>query len=139
MGLDGKAPPPPSEWLIDASGDKPQEGEEEELGDTSPDQKQGQKPSDQQSQGQAQGQKPGRPGTPPQPTSPMQRSTLVPGAVKRPSRLSELHEGRESGDWARLPPRQREKIRQIMRKRMSERYRQIIKDYMSRLAEQETP
>ena len=35
-----------------------------------------------------------------------------------------------------LTAAQRERIQQIMKSRMSERYRQIIKDYMSRLAEE---
>lgn len=100
-------------------------------------QNKGSKPGEQAGQGQAK--VAGRPSTPKQPTSPMQRSMLVPGAVKRPSKLSQVHQGSESGDWAHLPPRDREKIRQIMRKQMSERYRQIIRDYLSRLAEEKAP
>ena len=102
-------------------------------------QQKGEKPGEQegkgQGQGQGQGQKPQ--GNNP-PSNPAQVSALVPGAVQRPTKLSKLHQSTESGDWAQLPPRERERIQQIMKSRMSERYRQIIKDYMSRLAE-ETP
>ncbi|KPK82751.1 MAG: hypothetical protein AMJ81_09365, partial [Phycisphaerae bacterium SM23_33] len=69
------------------------------------------------------------------PTRPMQDSMLVPGAVKRPPKVSKTHTGIAEGDWAKLSPREQEQIQARMRKLISERYREIIRDYHSRLAE----
>ena len=41
----------------------------------------------------------------------------------------------ESGDWANLPPRERQKIEAVRRKHLSERYKGIISDYHTRMAE----
>ena len=41
-----------------------------------------------------------------------------------------------TGEWAELPPRQKQKIEQIRRKSMPERYRTIISDYHTRMAEE---
>jgi len=70
------------------------------------------------------------------PTRPMQDSMLVPGAVKRPPKVSKTHTGIAEGDWAKLSPREQEQIQARMRKLISERYREIIRDYHSRLAEE---
>ncbi len=43
-------------------------------------------------------------------------------------------EGIASDDWARLPASQRQKLREIQKKNLSERYRRIISEYHSRLA-----
>jgi TolA-binding protein len=70
------------------------------------------------------------------PSSPMRQSVLPEGELRRPEELSRAYEGGESGDWATLPPRQREKLREAARNAMPERYRDIIRDYRTRLAEQ---
>ena len=74
--------------------------------------------------------------SPEQPSSPMTDSRLVPGRVPAPTRLSTIHEATESGDWATLPPRQRQKIQQIMRRSISQRYRRLVSDYHRRLSEE---
>jgi len=79
----------------------------------------------------------GRPGRTDQPSSPAQTSALVPGAVERPVRQSSEHLVAESDDWAKLPPRERMRLKQISRKTLSERHRDIISDYRTRLAEGE--
>jgi hypothetical protein len=70
-----------------------------------------------------------------QPSSPAQRSVLVPGPVERPTRLSKVRSSAESGDWADLPPRERQRIEQIRDRIMSERHRDLIGEYRTRLAE----
>ena len=42
------------------------------------------------------------------------------------------------GDWANMPPRERRRLREIRKKLMPERHRDIISDYRSRLAEDGT-
>ena len=92
----------------------------------------GKKPGQGQGQGkQGQGKQGGM-----NPTKPMQDSMLVPGAVKRPPKVSKTHTGIRDGDWAKLSPREQEHLQARMRKLISERYRDIIKDYHSRLAEE---
>lgn len=92
----------------------------------------GKKPGEGKGQGQGkQGQQGGM-----NPTKPMQDSMLVPGAVKRPPKISRTHTGIADGDWAKLSPREQEQIQAKMRKLISERYRGIIRDYHSRLAEE---
>jgi len=73
-----------------------------------------------------------------QPDSPAQVSSLVPGAPERPAKTAVTRTTEESGDWAQLPPREREKRQAVMRKLISERRRRQIEDYHSALAE-ETP
>jgi len=73
---------------------------------------------------------------PKQASSPMTDSRLVPGRVPAPTRLSTIHESDETGDWATLPPRQRQEIQQIMRRSMSQRYRRLVSDYHRRLSEE---
>jgi len=77
----------------------------------------------------------GQPMTTGRPASPAQRSALVPGAVRRPARGEGDVAAGESDDWAQMPPRQRQQLQQIMRKVISERYRDIISDYHRKLAE----
>jgi len=99
----------------------------------------GQKGCNGQCQGQGQGQAQGQSNSPPsgtriKPSSPAMRSALVPGAVERPSKLSAKYEGSEVGDWAELPPRERERLQAIGKKLMSDRYRDAIGEYRTRLA-----
>ena len=88
-----------------------------------------------QCQGKAQGQ--GRqPKGAQQPSNPAQVSGLVPGAVARPTKRSEVRDTNEAGDWANLPPRERQKLIQLRAKVMSERYRDLISKYRTKVAEQ---
>lgn len=114
--------------------------EQQQSGGQSPQRQQGQRQGEGQSQGQAQGQAQGQPpqGTQ-QPSNPAQVSALVPGAVARPTRLSEVHNTAESGDWANLPPRERQRLEQLRSKIMSERYRDLISDYRAKVAERRGP
>lgn len=88
----------------------------------------GEKPGD----ATAQGQKPGQ--TRGTPSSPAMKSALVPGAVERPSKLEKKMENGQGGDWAELPPREKERLQEVGKKLMSERYRDAISDYRNRLA-----
>jgi len=77
----------------------------------------------------------GRPGGTRPPTRGAQRSSVVPGQVRRPSDLASVRPTQESGDWANLPPREKQKIEAVRRKHLSERYKSIIGDYHTRMAE----
>lgn len=66
-------------------------------------------------------------------------SALVPGPVSRPNRMSEARSGEDSGRWANLPPRQREKIRNAMKQRLTERRGDLVRDYHRKLAETPQP
>ena len=98
-------------------------------------QREGEQEGQGQGQGQGQQQAQGSQGGD-QPTSPMQDSRLVPGAVQRPNKLSQTHDSGESGDWSTLPPRQREQIMQSVKKVLTERHKGIIRDYHSRLSKE---
>ncbi len=76
------------------------------------------------------GQQPGQ-----NPTSPMQDSALVPGPVSQPNRLTKKMGGQESERWADMPPRQREKIKNLMQQRVAERRGDLVRDYHRKLAE----
>ncbi|MFW6066346.1 MAG: tetratricopeptide repeat protein [Planctomycetota bacterium] len=71
------------------------------------------------------------------PDSPLDSGALPEGEPGRMDELSGVYEGGESGDWASLPPRQREKLQETAEQAMPERYRDMIRDYRTRLAEQE--
>jgi tetratricopeptide (TPR) repeat protein len=73
-----------------------------------------------------------------QPSSPAQVSGLVPGPVARPTTLSQTHNTSETGDWSTLPPRERQKVEQLRSKVMSERYRDLISKYRTKVAEQKS-
>lgn len=86
--------------------------------------------------GQGQGNKPGRMAKGgKQPTKPMPHSMLVPGRVNRPNGGGSIRPTTETGDWANLPPRERDRIEQLRKKLMPERYRTAISDYNTRMAE----
>ena len=96
--------------------------------------KPGQKKPGQKKPGQ--GKKPG----PPQgndPTTGAKESFLVPGKVSKPSRLAQVHEGTDSTKWSDMPPRQREKIENIMRQRLAEKRGDQVREYHRKLAEGE--
>ncbi|MBL7219867.1 MAG: hypothetical protein ISS69_07130 [Phycisphaerae bacterium] len=67
------------------------------------------------------------------PTNPAKVSALVPGKTARPPRDATDHKGVGDGDWSTLPPREQEKIRQMLRKLISERHKDITSDYHSAL------
>jgi hypothetical protein len=46
-----------------------------------------------------------------------------------------VHNGPESGDWATLPPREKQKLEELRKKVMSERYRDIISKYRTKISE----
>ncbi len=97
------------------------------------------KPGQGEGQGQGKGMAQGQgkqPGDAKQPSSPAQVSALVPGATARPTKRSEVRDTNEAGDWANLPPRQRQKLMQLRTKIMSERYRDLIRKYRTKVAEQ---
>jgi TolA-binding protein len=66
--------------------------------------------------------------------SPAQTSTLRLGETVRTGATGEVYSSSESGDWSKLPPREREKLEQLRKKMLSERYQDIISDYHKRLA-----
>lgn len=70
------------------------------------------------------------------PSSPLDTGMLPEGNAGGTGELSRVYEGGESGDWAALPPRQREQLREAAEQAMPERYRRMIQDYRTRLAEQ---
>ena len=88
-----------------------------------------------QGKGQGKGGKKGPPKGTQQPSSPAQISALVPGAVARPTKRSEVRHTAEVGDWASLPPRERQKLQQLRKKVMSERYRDIISKYRTKISQ----
>ncbi len=71
------------------------------------------------------------------PGSPANESVLVPGPVTRPNKLAQKHQAKGTGRWADMPPRQREKLESIMRKRLGERRTGLVRDYHKKLAEGE--
>lgn len=62
-------------------------------------------------------------------------SALVPGKTARPARDASVHTGSGDGDWSTLPPREQERIRQMLRKLISERHKDNTSDYHSALTE----
>ncbi|MCD6303645.1 MAG: hypothetical protein J7M21_01635 [Planctomycetes bacterium] len=92
--------------------------------------------SRQSSSSQGQAGSPNRPRGTRQPSNPARISALVAGTVARPTARSQVRNTGESGDWAELPPRQRQKLLQLRKKVLSERYRDLIKKYRTRIAEQ---
>ena len=72
------------------------------------------------------------------PSSPAKVSALVPGKTARPPRDASAHKGIGDGDWSTLPPREQERIRQMLRKLISERHKDITSDYHSALTKTPT-
>ena len=86
-------------------------------------------------QGQGKGGKKGPPKGTNQPSSPARVSALVPGAVARPTKRSDVRDTAEIGDWANLPPRERQRLQQLRKKVMSERYRGLIGKYRTKISQ----
>jgi hypothetical protein len=74
-------------------------------------------------------------GTPPKPTSGAKTSATVPGPTARPTKQSEIYDPTKAeGDWSKLPPRDRERLQELAKKAMAERYREIISDYTAKIS-----
>jgi hypothetical protein len=72
------------------------------------------------------------------PSSPAKVSALVPGKTARPPRDASAHKHAGDGDWSTLPPREQERIRQMLRKLISERHKDITSKYHSALTKTPT-
>jgi tetratricopeptide (TPR) repeat protein len=70
------------------------------------------------------------------PNSPANVSKLPGGRAAAPPPMEKVFDAKERGDWADLPPLERAKIQQKMERAIAERYRDAIRDYHRRLAEQ---
>ena len=70
------------------------------------------------------------------PTNPATVSKLPGGRAAPPPPMEKVFDNKERGDWADLPPLERAKIQQKMERAVAERYRDAIRDYHRRLAEQ---
>ncbi|MCY2930230.1 MAG: hypothetical protein NTV86_12185 [Planctomycetota bacterium] len=78
----------------------------------------------------------GQPAVNARPTNPANVSKLPGGRAAPPPPMEKVFSGKERGDWADLPPLERAKIQQKMERAIAERYRDAIRDYHRRLAEQ---
>ena len=138
----GKETQKKEEQIVAVITDLIKTAEEKQCGSCKGGQRQRQKRKDQgecKGQGTAQGGGQGPPKGVNPPSSPARVSAVVPGAVARPTKLSAVHDTSESGDWASLPPRERQRLEQLRKKIMSERYRDIIRDYRTKIAERGGP
>jgi hypothetical protein len=68
-------------------------------------------------------------------TSPMSDSQLGDRDGEAAMDRSQEHTTEESGDWASLPPREREKLQELAQRGTDERYRKLAVDYHRKLAE----
>ncbi|MBS3733980.1 MAG: hypothetical protein KGY99_03540 [Phycisphaerae bacterium] len=76
-------------------------------------------------------------GTPARPSRPADSSFLPAGTAERPPEMSDPLPGDGAEDWAQLPPEQRERIMEAMRKLYPEKYRTLIKEYRKAMSEAE--
>lgn len=116
-----------------------EEKQQKQQGQPSP--SQGKKPGDEQGDDQKDGEgkggeKPSKPSGTGQPTKGANISALPSGGGSRTPRVSEIRDSGEHSIWSDLPPREREKLQEASKKAMSERYRDINRDYFLRLAEE---
>jgi len=104
--------------------------------------KKGKRPGSKSGKDKGKGKGKGKGQSPPssvnQPSSPAQASALVPGAVARPTKRSDVRPTAETGEWAKKSPRRRQQIQQLMKRGMSERSRDQIRDYLAAIAESST-
>jgi hypothetical protein len=108
-----------------------------------PDPKPGKKPGEKEEEGEKKdgdegksGDKPSKPSGTQQPTKGANISALPSGGGSRTPRVSEIRDSGDKSIWHELPPREREKLQEAGKKAMSERYRDINRDYFLRLAEE---
>jgi tetratricopeptide (TPR) repeat protein len=90
-----------------------------------------------QGQGQGQGKGQGKPNSTNNPSSPARSSFLPEGAAVRPGKLESPHTTKENNDWSELPPTDRDKLTESMKKMLSERYRDLVSDYTQALSKTE--
>jgi hypothetical protein len=88
-------------------------------------------------EGEGKGNKPGQPkGVPKNPTTGAKTSATVPGPTARPNTQGQIYDPTKGeGDWSKLPPRDRERLQELAKKAMAERYRDIISDYTAKIAD----
>ncbi len=70
-------------------------------------------------------------------TNPATSEHLPGDGVRRdPSRGTNVHDTEEHGDWASLPPREREKYQELVQRGMDDRHQEISREYHEELAEE---
>lgn len=67
-------------------------------------------------------------------SAPAAASRLVPGVVARPVRETSTYSGDADDDWIKLPPHQRQRLVEMMRTTMPQRYLNLIRDYRTGVA-----
>ncbi len=95
-------------------------------------QKQGQGQGQEGSAGQQPGGRQAKSGKPQnQGSQPAQSSYLPEGISGRVELKSETRKGlEESGDWAQLPPRTKQKVKEMLQQQLSPKHREAIREYM---------
>ena len=63
-------------------------------------------------------------------------SSLAGGKSGRPDGMDKTKGGADSGKWATMPPREREKLENLMRQRLESRRGGLVRDYHKKLAEE---
>jgi len=145
----GKDTQKTEDQIVSVLGDLIKTTEEKQNAQQKPSPQKGKKPGEGQKPGEGdkpgQGNKPGqgksgqKPNGTQRPSSPAQVSALPDaGSSGRTPKGTDIRENlTEKGDWAELAPREKEKIMDAAKKAMSERHRDIVRDYFLRMAEEE--
>ncbi len=89
-------------------------------------------------EGKEPGQDQGNGGNTGKPGEGARNSTLRPGETVRPKDLSKVHDTSDGDDWANLPPRERERLRNLERNAVSDRHKDMVEAYHKRIAEEAT-
>jgi hypothetical protein len=63
------------------------------------------------------------------PSDPLRKTVLPGGAPVRPGPLAQRHRSDGNPDWLQLPPTERDKLADSMKRMLSERYQNLIYDY----------
>ena len=90
----------------------------------------GDKPGDKPGKGKS-----GKPSGTDQPSSPARDSFLPGGSTERPPKLGNVFTAKESDDWSKLPAEERQKLLEVMKNLVSERYRSLTGDYKTSISE----
>lgn len=99
-----------------------------------PGEKQGQKPGESKGRGQRSGSKPKKGDG----SKPAQSSYLPEGISGRIELKSESREEvEESGAWAQLPPREQQKVKEMLKNKLSDKHRDAIREYLKARARTE--
>ncbi len=104
--------------------------EEQRSGEQNPKRKKGKKQGDGETKPCPAGGAAGKP----KPGTGRRKGSLVPGSTPRTPRDGDTYDAKSDGDWASLPSRQREEIRETIRKAMSDRHKNIANDYHKSLS-----